>query len=208
MSGGPTPSDPGPESADPEQPAPAEEAGLYPIEPRYFVIAFYLLIALWAAYLLSEAITYDRIADFFFPYLLLGLLAVLLVVKLTQLVFPEVMRSLAPTAESSAMTPANVGEVEIARSKRKQELYELRMVAWVVALPFIMYYFGIGWAAVVYTFGFVWYFLGDVKLAALTTVVVVAFVVALFLNVLNMVIWDGVLGLPDPLRVIDSLIPL
>jgi hypothetical protein len=106
------------------------------------------------------------------------------------------------------MTPAQAGEDAITRSKREMDLYELRMVAWVVALPFIMYFLGIGWATVIYTFGFTWYFTGNPKVAAITTIVVVMFVIALFLNVLNMVIWDGILNFPDPLRFIDDLLPL
>jgi hypothetical protein len=81
MSGTSNTSDDGAQSPDPPQSDPSEETGLYPIPSRHFLILFYPIIALWAAYLLSEAITYTRFADYFFPHLLLSLLIVLLVLK-------------------------------------------------------------------------------------------------------------------------------
>jgi hypothetical protein len=190
----------------------AVEEGLFSVNPKWFKVGFYLFILLWLAYLLVETLSYSKFEDLLFPYIIGLPVGLLILIQLFIVQYPDLVDRVTP--ERRGATPGDeelqhrietATESAGSRPKAEKERYELVMMAWVTVLPFMMYYVGMGWTLIVYVFAFTWYFVRDVKLAALVTTVVTAFVYVLFIHFLSMIIWTGELGIPDPLRYLDLL---
>lgn len=190
----------------------AAEQGLFDVDPRWFKIGFYLFLLLWLGYILLETLSYRAFEDLFFPYIVGIPVALLILLQLFIVQYPDTVERITPERRG-----ATAGDDELQerfdtateaggnRTKSEKERYELVMMAWVVVLPFMMYFIGMGWTLIVYVFAFTWYFVRDLKLATLITVVVTAFVYVLFIHFLGMIIWTGELGIPDPLRYLDLM---
>lgn len=181
-----------------------EESGLFPVDPVWFSVGFYALLFVWAAYLLSKTFSFSAFEDYAVPGLLLPIVLLLIALKVFTLLFPGKADQLRPSEQADATDDIkrqvkDQTSENSTRTKTEQEKYELIMLAWVIALPFMMYIIGMGWTIILYVMGFTWYFTRDVKLALSTTMGVIAFVTILFMYTLNMIIWTGTLGLPDPL---------
>lgn len=187
----------------------SEESRLFSVAPVWFSVGFYAVLFAWAAYLLYETLSFTAFEDYAIPYLLLPIVLLLTLLKMFTLLFPEKADRLRPGTQRST-TEAIKSQVESqssensTRTKAEQEKYELIMLAWVITLPVMMYVVGMGWSIILYVLGFTWYFTRDVKLAVFTTVGVTAFITFLFLYILDMIIWTGVLGLQDPLVHLDG----
>lgn len=184
-----------------------EEAGLFPVDGRWFKIGFYLFFLLWLGYLLAETLSYTNRQDWLFPIIIGIPLALLLVVKLVTIQFPGLTERVLPDSASSEedeMFEA-VQEVGARNTKSEKEKYELVMIGWIILLPFMMYFVGMGWTLIVYTFAFTWYFTRSVRTSAMVTAIVIVFVWILFIEILQLIIWDGVLGLPEPLETLVDL---
>lgn len=188
-----------------------EDAGLFPIRPKWFKIGFYTFLLVWTLYILREALTYDDFEDYFFPYMLSVPILLLILIKLVTVQYPVILDWVMPSrevADSQAQETVQrqiEGATESAASKRpkaKQEEYELIMLFWVMVLPFMMYFLGMGLTLPLYIFGFTWFFVRNLKTAVGITLLVNAFVYVLFIRILDMIVWTGVWGLPDPFEFI------
>lgn len=192
--------------------ASADEPGLFPVPPHWFKLGFYLFLLVWLGYLLAQTLRYTRFEDLFFPYIVGIPVAVMILLQLVIVRFPAVVERVTPERRGAAEAGDELQQrfetaTEAAgrRTKEEKERYELVMIAWVVLLPFMMYAVGMGWTLLAYVFSFTWYFVRDVRLAALVTTIVTVFVYVLFIHFLGMIIWTGVWGVPDPLRQLDLL---
>ena len=190
----------------------AEEAGLFPVDGKWFEIAFYAVLLGWLLYLLAETSTYDDFEDFFFPFLLGVPLAFAIVVHLVTLRYPWIVERLLPESEQSAVEAdmeQRVEELDLeegpARTPSERDKWEIYMIVWVALLGAMMYYVGMGWTIVVYTLVFTYFLTRDVKKSIFVTLVVIVFIWVLFLQLLEMIIWRGTLGLPDPLVYVSRL---
>ncbi len=185
-----------------------DEEGLFPVDGRWFQIGFYLFLISWLAYLMAETATYDDPQDWLFPVVVAIPVSILLVLKLVTFQFPQLAERVLPenaSAEEDEMFEG-VQEVGARNSKADKEKYELVMIGWIILLPFMMYFLGMGWTLIVYTFAFTWYFTRSVRTSALVTGIVIAFVWVLFIEILQLIIWNGTLGLPDPLQILANFL--
>lgn len=189
-----------------------EEPGLFDVDPVWFKIGFYLFLLLWLGYILVETTRYTRFEDTFFPYIIGVPIVILVLLQLVVIRYPEVVDRFKPDQQPLG---ANEGELQqriaeatdiSSRPKDEKERYELVMLGWVIVLPFMMFYLGLGWTLFLYVFAFTWYFVRDLKLAILVTVIVVVFVQVLFLQFLDMIVLPGEFGLADPLVYIDDFV--
>ena len=191
--------------------APAEE-GLFPVDGKWFTVGFYVFLLLWLAYLLWETQSYREFEDLLFPYIIGIPVGLLILLQLFIVQYPDAVDRLTPNHQAARAEGGELAQrFEAAasgstRPKAEKERYELVMMAWIIVLPFMMYYVGMGWTLLVYVFSFTWYFVRDVKLAATVTVVVTAFVYVLFIHFLGMIIWTGEIGIVDPLRYLDLML--
>ena len=182
-----------------------EEEGLFPVDGKWFKIGFYLFLLAWLGYMLFEAYGYTREQDYLFP-LIIGIpIGLLLLLKLAIILFPEIAeRALPDEAEGDSMFEGG-GSAGTRNSKAEKEKYELVMIGWIIVLPFMMFFVGMGWTLIVYTFAFTWYFTRSVRQSAMVTAIVIVFVWVLFIEILSLIVWDGTLGLPAPLETLADL---
>lgn len=188
-----------------------EESHLLPLSSLWRTIGFYLFLLAWAGYMLYETLSYTNFEDYALPYMMTGLLVVLIPLKIFTLLYPDLTERLMLQGSESDVSDHVKSQVEnqmshSTRSKAEQEKYELLMIGWVVVLPFMMYWIGMGWTLLIYVFAFTWFFTRNLRLAATTTIGVTAFIVILFMYVLDMIIWTGVFGFPDPLVYLEDLL--
>lgn len=189
------------------------EPGLFDVDPQWFKLGFYLFLALWLVYILVETTSYTRFEDTFFPYVVGIPIAILLAIQFVAIRYPDLIDRVKPDDDAVGATSDDELQQRLAeatdrtaRSKREREKYEIVMIGWVIVLPFMMFYLGLGWSLILYVFTFTWYFMRDLKTATVVTLIVVAFVQLLFLQFLDMIVLPGELGLPDPLVYLDDLI--
>jgi hypothetical protein len=186
-----------------------QEEGLVPIPSHWFKLGFFLFLLVWLSYLLYEATMWEGFEDYLFIYILAPIVYVLLAYRTLVLLAPERLQSLVGRLEflDQSKQEESVGEDVEAEvdsfgreSKAEQERYALYMLVWITALPFAIFFFGMAWTLPVYIFGFVWFFTGNLRRAALVTVFAVVFIYILFIEILNLLLWTGQLGLPNPLN--------
>jgi hypothetical protein len=181
-----------------------EQGGLFPVPDEWFTIGVYLFLFVWMGYMVFEALGYSSREDYLFPLVIGVPVMLMIVLRLLRLRFTETVERLLPEASrESEDDPVSEAEEDAPRRpKRERELYELFMIGWVILLPFMMFTVGMGWTLIFYTFGFTWFFTRNLKTAAMVTAVVIAFVWVLFIELLGLIIWDGMLDIPGPLRIL------
>lgn len=188
----------------------SREEGLIPVPAVWFKLGFFLFLAVWLSYLLYEAWGWESSEDYLFAYILAPVIVVLLLYRSALLISPDRLQRLtarlefldtdganAPGDETEALpeSPARGRE-----SKAEEERYAIAMILWTAALPVGMFLFGMAWSLPVFLFGFTWFFTRNKRRAALVTVLAVAFIYLLFIEILNVLLWTGYLGLPNPLE--------
>lgn len=193
-----------------DEPAP----GLFDIDPKWFKVGFFVVLLLWLAYILWETTSYERFEDTFFPYVVGIPIAILIVIQLVVIQRPDLVDRVTPAREDAVEGDDELQQrleeatARSGRPKAEREKYELVMFAWVIVLPFMMFYIGMGWTLILYVFAFTWYFVRDLRTATTVTIVVVLFVYVLFIRFLDMIVWTGQFGLADPLAYLDDVFDL
>lgn len=192
---------------------PGDDPGLFDVDPVWFKTGFFVFLLLWLVYILWETTSYDRFEDTFFPYVVGVPIVLLLLLQLTIIKYPGLVDRVMP--DRPAGGSADEGELQqrleqatqkSARTKSEQERYEILMIAWIIVLPFMMFYIGMGWTLILYVFAFTWYFVRDLRTATAVTAIVVLFVYILFIGFLDMIVWTGEFGLVDPLEYLDGVV--
>lgn len=182
---------------------------LLKIERRWLWVIFYLLIVVWMVYLLNQAQHWDNFQDYLFPYISIGLILVLIGLHLL-LVWDldAINRLFAPLMkDSGGMMASFQPEIEDGKQITTVENDELPIVEmrkrlvvlslWVIVLPPILFYVGFTFGFPLYVMLFGYYATRSIGKASLVTVVFLLVVFVLFIIILDIPFWDGVLGLPD-----------
>ena len=181
------------------------DEGLFPVEGKWFSVGFYLFLLSWLGYMLWESLGYTDRQDYLFPLVIGVPLAVVTIAKLLTVQFPEIVERVLPEESGQSEMFEGIEGTGSRESKAEREKYELYMIGWILVLPFMMYILGMGWTMLLYTFAFTWFFTRDVKTSLMVTAVVLVFVWILFVEILSLIIWDGVLGLTGPLEIIADV---
>lgn len=181
------------------------EESLFPVDGQWFTIATYLFLLGWMGYMVYEALGYSRQMDWLFP-LVVGAPAIgLILLKLTIIRYPAIVEKALPDQSGDDESFMQVEADSAKRPRTEREKYVLYMFGWIILLPFMMFILGMGWTLLLYPLGFTWFFTRDVRLSAIVTGMVIAFVWVLFIEILELVIFTGILGLPSPLRILVEL---
>lgn len=190
--------------------ADAGDESLIPVDATWLYMAFYVAVGLWLVYLLTSMGGW-RWEDVAVPYIagIPGLLFVL--VYLFRLRYPERYARLNPAVrqldeeeddedlEGLLDEFGEATEQEIERPTRERQRLELVMIAWVIALPVVIQWFGIFIALPIYVFAFAAYFTRDLKRSVAIAVVFTLFVYVFFVLVLGAKVYTGDLGIRPPL---------
>lgn len=186
------------------------EEPLVPIDATWLYMAFYVAIGLWFVYLLGSMGGW-RWEDVAVPFIagIPGLLFVL--IYLFRLRYPDRYARLNPAVrqvdeeggdedlESLLDEFGQATEQELERPTRERQRLELLMIAWVIALPLVIQWFGIFIALPIYVFAFAAYFTRDLKRAVAIAVIFTVFVYVFFVLVLGAKVYTGDLGIRPPL---------
>jgi hypothetical protein len=180
-----------------------ESRGLLPVEGRWLSLLFFAGLGVWIALLIYWSLPWNW-DNKLFPIMAGSLAVVLILSVVVEYAIPDIYDRLLPDFEfledaDDEMTERmeETGTVTT-RSKAERETYELIMLGWVVALPVLIYYAGFGLVIPIYTLAFGLYFLRDVKMSILMTLLITLFIWLLFVVILNVQLWEGTLGLLDP----------
>lgn len=184
--------------------------GLFPL--RYgieeFKIAFYGVILLFIAFLIVTGWMQFGDRDIIFPTLVAVPTIILLVGHLLFLAFPSLEDRFVPSRgdvgeDSNVLVAQTEAEEEEERlSTGETQRFALITIAWTIVLPLLVYYLGFAYGLPIYIFAFVWYYRGDVRLAAVITVAFSIAAYIFFIRILGMIPWEGTLGLPNILNMI------
>ncbi|MFB6097313.1 MAG: tripartite tricarboxylate transporter TctB family protein [Haloferacaceae archaeon] len=180
-----------------------DEPGLFDgVSPKVWSVVFYGAALLWVLALLVLASPWNW-DNKFFPMLVGIPVILMLLLQMASDQFPGFFEQLRPEAleddddlstEFERAKESNVSE----RSKSEQQRWELYMLGWVIALPILMYFVGFAWVIPIYTFALGLFFTRDVKMAVGIAFGVSLFIFLLFVVLLEVRLWEGVLGLPNP----------
>lgn len=186
------------------------EAGLFSVHSKWFSLAFYAGIMAWVLLLLYWSRSWQW-TNKLFP-LMVGVPVILFTLLQTVDVwYPDAFDRLHPNRVVGGGSDGLSEDLEetaeddmSTRSKAEQQRWELYMLAWVTALPMLMYFVGFAISIPIYTFALGWFFLRDVRAASGLTVGVSLFIYVLFVLLLGVPLWEGVLGLPNPLDYVPT----
>lgn len=152
-----------------------------------------MFFLLWLLYLLVTAYTWSAYRDRLFP-LLVGIpLLFFLVIKLVSLWQLEIINKIVPDGAESPeeeRPPINQNRNSGYSAEKRRKL-EIEICAWIALLPVALHYFGFILALPIYIFSFTYYLTKDLKKTAYFTLTFVVFIYILFIQLLNMIIWQG-----------------
>lgn len=168
------------------------ETGLFDISPKQYKIGFYLILLGWIGYMFVKLQEFSHPADTLLPTILMALGIPLVVAKIAVIWRPEIAEYVMPDESGARGTVESMmGGDDIQRSKEEREKIEIKMALWIVLLPISIYYLGIGWAILIYSFAFSMYFIRDVRTSIINAAVIVSLAYVLFVKVLGILIWEG-----------------
>jgi hypothetical protein len=143
-----------------------------------------------------------------FPYLVGFPMIVLIVVNLVLVKYPSIRERFTatekPTNKITEALSSSVDESETVTERAARHKAELGIVLWTISLPIAVYLLGFAWSLPPYVFVFILFYLRDLKAAITGTVLFTAFSYVVFLVLLNLRVYHGVLGLPNILEYVPS----
>lgn len=181
------------------------------IDKQWFELVFYGFLLVWLVALLVVAWEWSW-DNKLIPYVAGIPTVLMLVVKLAKIIAPGWYGRLVPefgaepgsgaTGESGVdeLTQAyeEVSEESTAgRSGAERVAYGVRMTAWSMALPLLMYVLGFANALVLFTLAFGLRFYDSPRRAVVVTVVFSVLMYVFFYLLIGMQPWQGTLGIPS-----------
>jgi hypothetical protein len=134
---------------------------------------------------------------------------VLLLVELFSIVFPRQYARVMPVDADTAGSGEAELELEetyqevreqdedMTRPRSAQIAYALRMLAWAMALPLLMYLIGFANALVLFVLAFGLVYFGSVRDTVIVTVVFSVLMYLFFWQIIGLNPWTGTLGIPS-----------
>lgn len=140
-----------------------------------------------------------------FPYLVGIPLIALIVLNIVLVKFPSIRDTFTPDSDTeSRMAEALSSSTDNARSRAERHKTEAEMVVWTVALPVAVYLFGFAYSLPTYVFLFTLYHTRNLKKAAIGAGLFTAFSYVVFMVLLNLRMYHGVVGLPNILEYVPT----
>lgn len=179
---------------------------------KWFKLAFYAFLLIWMVAILAVAWEWSW-RDKLVPYIAGIPTILLLAAKLFKVARPELYDAIIPnfdfgdggasTGDSEtadleqALSDVKDADADPARSRRDRIAYSVRLMAWSLALPLLMYTIGFANALVLFVVAFGLRFYGSVRQTVLVTLVFSAFMYVFFWEIIGLNPWKGILELPS-----------
>lgn len=197
------------------------------VDTKWYLLAFYVFLLVWIGWLLVTAWEWswrDKLVPFIAGVPTFVLLVAKLVKVSSPATYERLAPSLtfvgedeAPDREAAAFEAALEethgdeqdteeleeafevarGSDDVTRPPREQFAYAVRMVAWALALPLLMYVIGFANALVLFVLAFGLRFYDRPRDAVIVTVVFSVFMYVFFYSIIGMQPWTGTLEIPS-----------
>jgi hypothetical protein len=167
-----------------------------PIDKRGFHLIFYSLILLYLVHLFESGFRQFSREDMLFPVIVGVPTAVLCIVHLVFTAYPSLEEKISWSDPDSESRLDRLSDGEATRSAAEKQRFGFYMILWVTVLPVLVYFLGYLTVLPPYVFAFILFFKKDLRLALGVTVVFSIFVYVLFIVILGMIPWEGVLDVP------------
>lgn len=159
--------------------------------------AFLVFLLVWIASLLYVAREW-RLTDSGLPLLIGGAAILLILLHLISLQWPELFRSLLPSAEITDTEDDQMQQLTDLQSQFQDDDTErvipgIILIAWICSFCALLYFFGFYLVLPVFIFATIWYLRRNVKEAAIATLVLVLFIFVGFGLLLDLQLWEGAL---------------
>lgn len=143
-----------------------------------------------------------------FPFLVGIPMIALIVINMVLIKYPSLRERFTdadkPTNKITEALSSSTDESETVIERAARHRAELGIVLWTISLPIAVYLLGFAYSLPPYVFVFILYYLQDLKKAVVGTVVFTAFSYVVFLVLLNLRVYHGVVGLPNILEYVPS----
>lgn len=167
----------------------SSEESLVGLDPKWLRSSFYLFLLIWASYLLLRAQNWPS-QDRLFPLIIGGIMLILIPIYLLNIHLEFVSDT-----EDESSTGVETSSTST-RSKKEKEKHAVIVVGWVTVFFVLTYLIGFAYAIPLFVFFFLWFYLRDLKTSMVVTLLLVLFLYILFIEVLNLKVWQGILDLP------------
>lgn len=181
---------------------------------RWFQLVFYGFLLVWMVSLLVVSWEWSW-RDKLVPFIAGIPTVVLLLVKIVKVAFPETYDRLLPdfdfgedqstsgeTSELEETLSQIKEESDYARPRRERIAYAVRMIAWAMALPILMYTIGFSNALLLFVIAFGLRFYDSIRQTVIVTAVFSAFMYLFFYEIIGLQPWLGILELPSIVKVL------
>jgi hypothetical protein len=179
---------------------------------KWFKLAFYAFLLIWMVAILVVAWEWSW-RDKLVPYIAGIPTILLLAAKLFKVAQPDLYDAIVPdldfgdggggsgdseTADlEQALSDVKDADADPARSRRDRIAYSVRLMAWSLALPLLMYTIGFANALVLFVVAFGLRFYGSIRQTVIVTLVFSAFMYVFFWEIIGLNPWKGIFELPS-----------
>jgi hypothetical protein len=109
-----------------------------------------------------------------------------------------------PMSKMTEALSSDVDDTETVVERASRHKSEIGITLWTISLPIAVYLLGFAYSLPTYVFVFILYYLRDLKKAIIGTVAFTAFSYVVFLVLLNLRMYHGVVGLPNILEYVPT----
>lgn len=164
----------------------------------WFERLFYLFIFVWLGIILADATTWGR-RDKLLPLLVGVPTGIILLIHLGSLQYPDIFSRLVPEQESAVEEPEVMEPAEIeTRSAAQQRRVAVKISLWIIVAAILAYLVGFVIALPIWIFTVSYALLDDLRQAIGVTVIFEILFYAIFIALLEMPLWGGVVSIPLP----------
>lgn len=186
----------------------SETKGIIPLSSKWLETLLYLLIVVWLAVLFNETLGWTNPQNWWGPMgaILLGF--VLVILKLIDIHMGGWLQKLTtppkdvPDSQGDEETVGFTQSMEDARASEDdapphvQDKRALVLSCWIILYPVLVFYIGFFYATPPYLIALLYYLTRDAKRTLLTAGIVLVFLYVLFVEILQVSLYSGMLDLP------------
>lgn len=178
------------------------DTGLFPIDDRHVEVAVYTTLLGYVLILMVESIDMSFSAKLV-PMLVGVPLMLLIVLKLLPVTVLGTLERYLPLPSDESDGAEEIGladrlDDDAGHGPADEQRTAFAMVTWCIGLVVVLYLFGYYYGMPIYVFALTWYLNRDLKIAVVVTLLFVVAVTLLFVVLFEQLLYEGILGLPNP----------
>lgn len=182
-------------------------------DSEIFRIVLFSVILAWISLLIWQASQWTNPDDIRLPFLVGGVLVLLLILQIVDdlwydpipLLIAQIRTRVGIDKEGDKQESQKeelkermnqaINSYQSDRSAKEKEKYELLLLGWIIALPFLLHLFGFTFIVPLYLFTFLLFF-KDLNTAIIITIIFNITLYIFFIEILGIIFWQGIIELP------------